>query len=341
MPRVVILEDYLDYARQLPCVQALAQRVELQIYTAKAESEAETVARTRGADIVITIRDRVHYTPSLLAQLGHLQLLSVCGARLSHIDLDAATRHGVLICAPSEAAQGGHTKAATAEQTWHLILGLIKETVMHDSALRQGQWQTRPSRGLVGKTLGLVGLGAIGQQVAQIGNAMRMRVVAWSPHLTPERARAHGAECVAFAQLLRESDIVSLHAPMSPENRDMLGEHELHLMRPHAYLINTARAALVNEQALRQALERGTIAGAGLDVYWEEPLPVDHWLRRQQNVLLQPHLGGFTDEGYASLLMPAVDNVIAFLDGAPRNLVNPQAVAVGMRPSARGRLHEK
>jgi len=327
MTRVVILEDYLDYAKQLPCVQGLAQRVDLHVYTTKAVSETETIERTRQADMVITIRDRVLYTPSLLAQLTHLQLLSVCGSRLSHIDLDAATRYGVLICAPSAAEQGEHTKAATAEQTWNLILGLVKETVMNDGALRQGQWQTRPSRGLVGKTLGLFGLGAIGQQVARIGKAMRMRVLAWSPHLTPERANAYGAECVTLEQLLRESDIVSLHAPMLPENRDMIGEHELHLMRPQAYLINTARAALVHEQALRQALERGTIAGAGLDVYWEEPLPADHWLRRQPNVLMQPHLGGFTDEGYAALLTPAVDNVLAFLDGRPKNLVNPEVLA--------------
>ncbi len=207
MHRVVILEDYLDYAKELPCVQGLAQRVDLEISTNKAGSEADTVERTREADIVITIRDRVHYTPSLLAQLGHLQLLSVCGTRLSHIDLAAATRHGVLICAPSAAEQGGHTKAATAEQTWNLILGLMKETVMNDGALRQGQWQTRPSRGLIGKTLGLVGLGAIGQQVAQIGNAMRMRVVAWSPHLTPERASDHGAEYVAFESLFHEFSV--------------------------------------------------------------------------------------------------------------------------------------
>ena len=251
----------------------------------------------------------------------------MCSTRLSNIDLGEARRHGVLISAPSAAEQGGHTKAATAEQTWNLILGLLKETVMNDGALRQGQWQTRPSRGLIGKTLGLVGLGAIGQQVAQIGNAMRMRVVAWSPHLTPERASDHGAEYVAFESLFHESNIVSLHAPMLPENRDMIGEPELHLMRPHAYLINTARAALINEKALRQALERGTIAGAGLDVYWEEPLPADHWLRRQPNVLMQPHLGGFTDEGYASLLTPAVDNVIAFVDGAPKNLVNPEVLS--------------
>ncbi len=323
MTRVVMLEDYLDYAKDMPSVQALAARSDLKIHTTKAISEAETIERTREADIVVTIRDRVIYTDSLLAQLGHLKLLSVCGTRLSHVDLDAATRHGVLICVPSAAEQGEHTKAATAEQTWNLILGLMKETVMNDRALREGKWQTQPSRGLVGKTLGLLGLGVIGQQIAQIGNAMRMRVIAWSPNLTPERARAHGAESVSFEQLFTESDIVSLHAPLLPENRDTVGEAELNLMQSHAYLINTARAGLVNENALRQALERGTIAGAGLDVYWEEPLPVEHWLRSQDNVLMQPHLGGFTDEGYESLLTPAIDNVIAFLDGNPKNLVNP------------------
>lgn len=326
MTRVVMLEDYLDYAKQIPSVQALAARADLHIQTTKAASEAETVARTRDADIVVTIRDRVVYPESLLAQLGHLKLLSVCGTRLSHIDVEAATRHGVLICAPSAAVQGGHTKAATAEQTWNLIMGLMKDTVMNDRAMRDGKWQTQPSRGLIGKTLGLLGLGAIGQQVAEIANAMRMHVIAWSPNLTPERARSHGAQYVAFEQIFTDSDIVSLHAPMLPENRDMVGETELSLMSPQAFLINTARAGLVHENALRQALERGTIAGAGFDVYWEEPLPSDHWLRRQDNVLMQPHLGGFTDEGYESLITPAIDNVMAFLDGAPVNLVNPEVL---------------
>lgn len=327
MTRVVLLEDYLDYAKQLDCVQQLAKRTDFTIYTTKAASDDETVERTRDADIVITIRDRVMFTPQLLSQLGHLQLLSVCGARLTHVDLDAATRYGVLICAPSDAEQGTHTKPATAEQTWNLILGLAKETPMNDQAMRAGKWQTRPSWGLVGKTIGLLGLGHIGRQVADIANAFRMRVIAWSPNLTPERAHACGAEYVPFEQLFSDSDVVSVHAPMLPENRDLIGEVELNLMRPHALLINTARAGLINEQALRQALENGTIAAAGLDVYWEEPLPEDHWLRRQANVLLQPHLGGFTDEGYASLIEPAVVNVLAFLDGQPKNLINPEAMS--------------
>jgi phosphoglycerate dehydrogenase-like enzyme len=326
MTRVVLLEDYLDYARQLDCVQALAKRTDFTTYTTRAASDDETVDRTRGADIVITIRDRVLFTPQLLSRLGHLQLLSVCGARLTHIDLNAATEYGVLICAPPAAEQGAYTKPATAEQTWNLILGLAKETPMNDQAMRAGKWQTRPAWGLVGKTIGLLGLGHIGRQVADIANAFRMRVIAWSPHLTPERARACGAEYVPFEQLFRDADVVSVHAPMLPENRDLIGEVELNLMRPHALLINTARANLINEQALRQALGNGTIAAAGLDVYWEEPLPEDHWLRHQPNVLLQPHLGGFTDEGYASLIEPAVDNVMAFLDGKPKHLINPEVL---------------
>jgi phosphoglycerate dehydrogenase-like enzyme len=326
MTRVVVLEDYLDYVRHLPSLQALAERAAIHIHTMKAASEAETISRLRQADMVITIRDRVVYTAGILAHMGHIQLLSVCGSRLSHIDLDAATRHGVLVCAPPAVEDGSPTKTATAEQTWNLILGLVKDTAMNDRGMHQGHWQTRPARDLAGKTLGLLGLGAIAQQVAQIGKAMRMRVIAWSPHLTPERAHAHGAEAVAFERLFMESDILSVHAPLLPDNHNLIGESELALMPPHAYMVNTARAALVNEQALRQALERGSIAGAGFDVYWEEPLPTDHWLRQLDNVLLQPHLGGFTDVGYDSLVRPAVENVLAFLDGNPQHLVNPEVL---------------
>lgn len=326
MTRVVLLEDYFDCSREFSFVKELAKRVELRIYTTKAASEAETAERLRKADIVITFRDRVIYTPSLLAQMGHVQLLAACGARLTHIDLKAATEHDVLITAPSGEESGPFTKTGTAEQTWNLILGLMKETTMNDLAMREGRWQKNPSRGLAGKTLGLLGLGIIGKQVAQVGNAMRMRVIAWSPHLTVERASASGTEYVSFEKVFSYSDIVSIHIPLMPNNRGLIGEKELGLMQPHSFLINTARAGLVQEEALRKVLEQRKIAGVGLDVYWEEPLPADHWLRRQEHVLLQPHLGGMTYRGYEALVAPAVDNVIAYLDGRPKNLVNPEVL---------------
>lgn len=321
-PRVVLLEDYLDYARQLECTRKLKEQADLEVFTEKAVSVTETIERTKNADIVITIRDRVVFTRELLSRLRHVKLISVAGARLSHIDLKAAAEYGIRISAPSLDAQGIGVKAYTAEQTWNLILGLVKDTVMNAEAMRQGKWQTRPSRGLFGKTLGVLGLGMVGAQVAEIGKAMKMRVIAWSPHLTRERAEKWGAEYVQFEHVFTDADIVSIHAPLTPENRDMIGDAELKLMRPHALLINTARAALVKEVSLRKALDNGTIAGAGLDVYWEEPLPADHWLRTHRNVFIQPHLGGFTDEGYASLLIPAIENAIAFLDGKPKNLVS-------------------
>lgn len=320
--RVVLLEDYLDYARQLDCLKALAERADLEIHTSKSGSEDEVVDRVKDANFVVTIRDRIIFTRELLSRIKHVKLISVCGARLSHMDIPAATEYGIKICAPSLAEQGRGVKAYTAEQTWNLILGLVKDTVRNAQAMADGKWQSRPSRGLFEKTLGILGLGTVGTQVAEIANAMKMDVIAWSPRLTPERAADCGATSMPFERIFSDSDIVSVHAPLTPDNRDMIGDAELRLMQPHALLINTARAVLINEVALRNALETGTIAGAGFDVYWEEPLPSDHWLRRQDNVLLQPHLGGFTDEGYASLLTPAIENLIMFLDGKPRNLVN-------------------
>lgn len=320
--KVVLLNDYFDYARRLDCVQGLSRSTELVIYTDKSGSEDELVERLRDADYIITIRDRVIFTRQLLSRIGHIKLISVCGARLSHMDIEAATEYGIRICAPSLAEQGSAVKAYTAEQTWNLILGLAKDTVKNALVMDNGGWQTRPNQGLFKKTLGIIGLGAVGGRVAMIARAMQMRVIAWSPHLTRDGAEKFGAECVPFQNIFMDSDIVSLHAPLTPDTRDMINDAELKLMKPHALLINTARADLISEPALQRALDDGTIAGVGLDVYWEEPLPRDHWLRQRKNVLLQPHLGGFTEDGFAGLLIPAVENLMAFVNGKPKNLVN-------------------
>jgi len=329
MLRTVLLEDYFDYARELPCVAELGEKTDLTIITTKAKSESETAERLANADIIVTIRDRVVYTESLLSKLRHVRLLAACGSRLTHIDVDAATRQGIPIAAPPvENHQNAATKFTTLEQTWNLILGLTKQTLVNHETVRAGGWQTRPAGSLMGRTLGLVGMGTIGRMVAEVGVAMHMNVIAWSPNLTPERAHESGAESVSFEAIFKESDIVSLHAPLLPQNKGMIGQKELASMKPHAILINTARGDLVDEAALRDALETRKIAGAGFDVYWEEPLPSDHWLRGQDRVLLQPHLGGMTDQGYASLIVPAVENVMAFLDGRPKNLVNPEVLTL-------------
>lgn len=320
--KVVLLDDYFDYVRRLDCVEDLSKKTDLVIYTDKSGSDDEIIERVRDADFIITIRDRVIFTRQLLSRMGHIKLISVCGARLSHMDIEAATEYGIYICAPSLEEQGSAVKAYTAEQTWNLILGLVKDTVANANIITQGGWQIRPTRGLCNRTLGIIGLGAVGKRVAMTAKAMQMRVIAWSPHLSCERAAEYGAEYVPFHNIFIDSDIVSLHAPLTPDTRDMVKATELKLMKPEALLINTARAGLINEPDFRNAMEDGTIAGAGLDVYWEEPLPDRHWLRRQKNVLLQPHLGGFTEDGYADLLIPAVEKLLAFLDGKPKNLVN-------------------
>lgn len=327
MTRVVLMEDYLDHVRQMPTVRQLAERVDLRIYTDKAGSEDEVARRIEGADIAITIRDRVNFNASLFGRIQSLKLLSVCGPRLDpHVDLAAATRAGVLVCRAPANQVPREPHHATAELTWALILGLTKSVLENQSVMQTGGWQTKISTGLLGKTLGVVGsTGKVGEVVTRIGVAMGMRVIAFSPRLTPERAREQGAESVPLDQLLRESDVVTLHANATPATAGMMGTAQFQTMKPTALFINTARAALVDEAALREALEQRRIAGAGMDVYWQEPLPTDHWLRRQDRVLLQPHLGGFTTEGYEWIVAPGVQAVLDYLDGRPINVANPEA----------------
>lgn len=329
MTRVVLMEDYADQARHMAAVQALAGRADLQIYTDKAGSEDELLRRLRGADAAITIRDRVMFRRSVLERVQGLQLLSVCGPRLDpHVDLEAATRAGVLVFKSPANDVSREPHHATAELAWALILGLAKDMEHHQATMRSGGWQTRLGMGLFGKTLGVVGsTGKVGRVVATIGRAMGMRVLAWSPRLTAERAAEQGVEAVPFDTLLRESDVVSLHANATAESTGLIGAPQFALMKPGALLVNTARAALVDEQALQQALDGGRLGGAGLDVYWQEPLPAGHWARRHARVLMQPHLGGFTPEGYEWIVAPGVEAVLDWLDGKPVAFENPQAGA--------------
>jgi phosphoglycerate dehydrogenase-like enzyme len=327
MTRVVLMEDYLDHARSLACVRELAERVDLHIYTERAASESEVIRRLAGAEAAITIRDRVRFPATVLSRLPALRLLSVCGPRLApHVDLPAATRAGILVSRPVALDVPQIIHQATAELVWSLILGLTRHTVENQLAMRSGGWQTRLGFTLAGKTLGVIGLGRVGALVAKMGSALGMKVLAWSPRLTPERAASWGAEAVSFEQVLKDAHVVTLHANATDDSAGLIGRAEFAQMRRGAYFINTARAALVDEAALRDALDCDMLAAVGLDVYWEEPLPREHWLRKHPKVLMQPHMGGFTEEGYAWLLEPAVRNVLAYLDGAPKDVANPEVL---------------
>jgi phosphoglycerate dehydrogenase-like enzyme len=238
--------------------------------------------------------------------------------RNASIDLRAAADHGVAVCGT------GGLPYPTAELTWALILALVRHVPREDRGTREGRWQETLGTGLNGKTLGVLGLGQLGSRVARVGRAFEMEVLAWSQNLTTERAAAVGASLAGSRdELLARADVVTIHLVLSERTRGLLGARELALMRPSAYLVNTSRGPIVDERALIDALRAGAIAGAGLDVYDEEPLPVDHPLRRLPNTVITPHLGYVTEETYRIFYTQAIENVRAFLAGAPVRVLQP------------------
>jgi phosphoglycerate dehydrogenase-like enzyme len=238
--------------------------------------------------------------------------------RNASIDLRAAADHGVLVCGTAG------LPSPTAELTWALILALVRHVPREDRAIRDGRWQETLGTTLHGKTLGVLGLGQLGSRVARVGRAFEMEVLAWSQNLTAERAAALGAVLAGSRdEVLARADIVTIHLVLSERTRGLLGARELALMRPSAYLVNTSRGPIVDERALIAALEAGAIAGAGLDVYDEEPLPPDHPFRRLPNTVITPHLGYVTEETYRIFYSQALEDIRAFLAGAPVRVLSP------------------
>jgi phosphoglycerate dehydrogenase-like enzyme len=240
--------------------------------------------------------------------------------RNAAIDLQAATDRGVVVCGT------GGVLSPTAELTWGLILALLRYIPREDQATRAGQWQVSMGIGLQGKVLGVIGLGNLGSQVATVGKAFQMPVIAWSQNLTAERAAQVGATLVSKDELLSQSDIVTIHLVLSQRTRELLTARDLALMKPTSYLVNTSRGPIVEEQALITALRQKTIAGAALDVFDEEPLPLDHPLRRLDNTVITPHLGYVTAETYRIFFGQTVENIQAFLSGTPVRVINRSTV---------------
>jgi phosphoglycerate dehydrogenase-like enzyme len=316
MARVAILDDYQNVALQMTDWNALPKDVEVQVFQDHLKDQDALVGRLKDFDIVMAMRERTPFPRSLFERLPNLKLLTTTGMRNAAIDMQAATDHGVVVCGT------GGVVYPTAELTWGLILSLLRHIHWEDYATRGGRWQVSMGVDLNGKTLGVIGLGNLGSQVATVGKAFQMNVIAWSQNLTAERATSLGARLVSKDELLSQSDIVTIHLVLSERTRGLLGARELGLMKPSAYVVNTSRGPIIEEKALVEALQNKKIAGAGLDVFDEEPLPLDHSLRKLENTVITPHVGYVTEDTYKIFFNQTVENIKAFLDGTPIRVIN-------------------
>lgn len=317
--KVTVLDDYQHAFDGTGAIRRLRQRADVQILTEKLATEEALVRALKGSQVIIPIRERTRFPASLLQALTDLELISQTGSHAYHVDMEAATNAGIIVAM----APGSN---ATAELAFGLMIAVMRRIAWSDQAMRQGDWPLVLGYVLRGKTLGILGLGRIGTEVAQIGRAFSMNIVAWGPTLTQERAGRVQATYRPLDDLLREADVVSVHLVLSDQSRNLLNETRLRLMKKSAYLINTARGAIVDEGALVKILQEQAIAGAALDVFVEEPLAANHPLLRLDNVVLTPHLGWPTDAGFAGFAENAVTNVLDYMNGKLTRVVNPQAL---------------
>jgi phosphoglycerate dehydrogenase-like enzyme len=307
--RVAVLDDYQRTAAGRADWGSLPAEVEF-FHDHLAEDDA-LAERLAPFDVVVAMRERTPFRAGLLARLPRLRLLVTTGLHNAAIDVDAAHRQGVVVSGTRADPRG------TPELTWALILALVRHLPLEDRAVRHGGWQRSVGIGLAGKTLGVLGLGKIGTAVSAIGRVFEMRVIAWSPHLTAERAAEGGAELVTREGLCEAADVLTVHMVLAEATRCLVGAADLARMKPSAYLVNTSRGPIVDEKALIAALHAGRVAGAGLDVYEVEPLPAGHPLLSAPNTVLTPHLGYVTDTGYQAMYGDAVEDIAAFLAGSP------------------------
>jgi phosphoglycerate dehydrogenase-like enzyme len=315
MHRLAILDDYQHVAGSLADWSRLERAVDVRIFHDHLADLDAVAERLHDFEIVIAMRERTPFPAALFERLPKLELLVSTGARNRAIDLEAARNAGVVVCG-TRALGGG-----TVELTWGLIIALTRNIAREDAAVRGGEWQVSIGPELAGRTIGIVGLGRVGGRVAEIACAFGMSPVAWSENLTAERAAAVGARLVGKDELFETADIVTLHVVLSERTRGLVGARELALMKPTAYLVNTARGPIVDERALVAALDAGSIAGAALDVFDEEPLPLGHSLRALPNTVVTPHIGYVARDAYEAFYGDALEDIEAFLAGSPIRLL--------------------
>lgn len=307
--RIAVLDDYQQAAAAAADWSGRLPGAAVTFFDRHIAGQDELTTALASFDVVVAMRERTPFPRAVLARLPRLRLLVTTGMRNAAIDVAAAAELGVTVCGTR-----GHAPA-TPELTWALILGLLRDVAGNDARMRAGQWQGPIGQDVDGQLLGVAGLGRLGGRVARIGAAFGMDVVAWSPHLTAERAAEHGARLVTKTELFATAKVVTVHLVLSDRTRGLIGDRELTAMRADSYLVNTSRFGLLDADALRRALAAGRPAGIALDVYDTEPLPAGHWLRSAPRTLLSPHMGYVTERTYQLFYGDAVDDIAAFLAG--------------------------
>jgi phosphoglycerate dehydrogenase-like enzyme len=309
--RIAVLDDYQNVALRLADWESIGADAEIAVFNEHMSDEGALATALVNFDIVVLMRERTPFPASLIEKLPNLKLLISTGARNRSIDLEVAVNRGIIVCGTPLIPH------PPAELTWALILAIVKDIPAEDAAMRQGKWQTRLGRTLKGKTLGIVGLGNLGGQTALIGQAFGMEIIAWSQNLTDARAAEFGAKRVALDTLMSTADVVTIHLYLSQRTIGVIGRQELSLMKPSAYLVNTARSPIIDEAALIDVLQNRKIAGAALDVFDVEPLPLNHPFRTLDNTIVTPHVGYVTEEGLSVMYGGVVENIRAYREGRP------------------------
>lgn len=318
MLKAAILDDYQGVALKYADWSAIAKDVEIKVFDKPFASQAEAIKALQGFAIVAGMRERTPFPRAVIEALPALKLLITTGAKNNSFDVKAAAERGVTVCGTGTAGN------PTAGIVFGLVLELTRHIGFENARMKAGEaWQVTIGHDLEGMTLGIVGLGKLGQRVANIGKAFGMKVIAWSQNLTPDKAKEAGVDYASREELFAKADFVSIHYQLSDRSRGLVTAADLGRMKKSAYLINTARAPIVDQAALLKALQNGQIAGAGLDVFEVEPLPLDHPYRKLDNVVLTPHLGYVSEQNYRKYFPDIVADIRSYLDGKPMRVIAP------------------
>jgi len=317
MVRAAILDDYQNVAMGFADWSSIAKDVEIKVFNKPFNSQDEVIKALRGFAVVVGMRERTPFPRKVIEALPDLKLLITTGARNASFDVKACIERGITVCGTGAAG------SPTTGIAFGLMLELTRRIGFESARLKAGApWQVTIGRDLEGLTLGILGLGKLGQRSATVGKAFGMKTLAWSQNLTEEKARAAGADLVSKEDLFRHADVVTIHVVLSDRSRGLVGAKELGLMKKTSFLINTSRGPIVDEKALISALHNKAIAGAGLDVFDVEPLPLDHPFRKMDNVVITPHLGYVSEQNYRKYFADVVEDIRGWLDRKPVRVID-------------------